>query len=306
MTRWLRAAVKIAVPLVVAFFIGRLIHENWQQVRSEPWRLDFGLLALSFALGAAWHLVRPLGWTRLIRGFGHDVGYWEIYRIYRKSEASRYVPGGIWQFASRIYLTRTHGVSAAVCLAATLLDMTLAGLAAMVPSAWLAGSAITSLGPWQRFALLAFPLFACMLVYPSVFNAWAAPVARRLGQPFRRLKIGAREMLVLWAMYVGASTLLGLAMATFALALLPVVDAGQFAYVAGCYVLAWVAALLTMIAPAGMGVREGILGLLLSRTLASGTAMTLAVAMRLWAVSMELVWLAAAAVGPPRDHRPRS
>ncbi|MCY4188684.1 MAG: hypothetical protein OXD30_09395, partial [Bryobacterales bacterium] len=69
-------------------------------------------------------------------------------------------------------------------------------------------------------------------------------------------------------------------------------QAERFAQIAGCYALAWVTALLTMVAPAGMGVREGILGILLSQAVATGTAMILAVAMRLWAIAMELAWLA--------------
>lgn len=282
---------KAVVPLILAYFIGRMIYGNWQQIRSEPWHLDLPWLAVSFALGAAWHLVRPLGWTRLLRGFDYVVPFWEIYRVYRKSELSRYVPGGIWQFAARIYLTRRYGVSAAACLAATLLDMTLAALAAMVVAAWLSGVSSASLAEWQRYALFAFPLFGCAVVYPPVFNAWAVRLARLLNQPFRPLEIGAARMLGILAMYVVMWALLAFAMASFARALLPGLDAERFALVAGCYALAWVTALLTMVAPAGMGVREGILGLLLSQTIAAGTAMTLAVAMRLWVVTMELAWL---------------
>ncbi len=304
MTEKLVLVVKISVPVVVAFFIGRMIYGNWLQIRSEPWRLDVASLALSFALGATWHLARPWGWTRLIRGFGHDLPYWEVYRIYRKSEASRYVPGGIWQFASRIYLTGRLGVGSATCLAATLLDMALAALAAMVPAAWLAGTAAGSLGTWQRTALLAFPLVACALVHPKVLNSWAKPAAKLLKQPYRRLEIGASQMLAIWSAYVVAATLLGLAMATLARALLPGIGREEFAYVAGCYALAWVAALLTMVAPAGMGVREGILGVLLAQTAAVGTAMALAVAMRLWAVCMELAWLGAGALMPKDGARP--
>ena len=283
--------VKAVVPLILACFIGRMIYGNWQQVRSEPWRLDLPWLAVSFALGAAWHLVRPLGWTRLLRGFNHVIPFWEIYRVYRKSELSRYVPGGIWQFAARIYLTRQYGVSAAACLAATLLDMTLAALAAMVVAAWLSGVASASLAEWQRYTLFAFPLLGCAVVYPPVFNAWAVRLASLLKQPFHPLKISTARMLGIWAMYVVMWALLAFAMASFARALLPSLDADRFALVAGCYALAWVTALLTMVAPAGMGVREGILGLLLTQSIAAGTAMTLAVAMRLWVVTMELAWL---------------
>lgn len=293
-------ALKLAVPVVMAFFIGRLIHGNWQQVRAEPWRLESGWMAVSFVMAAAWYLVRPLGWKHLLRGFGHDVPYWEIYRVYRKSELSRFVPGGIWQFAARIYLTRRYGVGPAPCLAATLLDMTLAALAAIVPAAWLAGSASTTLEQWQKAMLWGFPVVAGALVVPRVFNAWAQPLARLLNQPFQRLAIGTARMIGIWAMYCATWTLLALAMAGFARALLPGGAGQHFTYIAGCYALAWVVALLTMVAPAGVGVREGILGLLLGQVLAPGTAMALAVAARLWTVVMEVAWLAAGYLVPRR------
>lgn len=301
MTRWALPAVKVAVPLILAFFIGRLIYGHWQEVRAEPWRLDAAWLALSFAFAAAWYLLRPMGWTLLIRGFGHDVPYWGIYRVYRKAELSRYVPGGVWQFASRIYLTRSYGVGAPACLAATVLDLVLAALAAPVPAAWLAGSASTSLDGWQRAALLAFPLLTCAIVYPRVLNVWAEPLARLLRQPYRRLETGALQIFGIWAMYVATWILLAFAMACFARALLPDLTGSQLTYIAGCYALAWLAALLTMVAPAGVGIREGILGLLLAQTVAAGTGMTLAVAMRLWIVCMEIIWFAAGTRMPRKD-----
>lgn len=300
MSRWALPAVKIAIPLILSFFIGRMIHGSWQQIRAEPWQLDPVRLALSFACAAAWYLVRPFGWTQLINAFGHDLRYGDVYRAYRKSELSRYVPGGVWQFASRVYLTRRYGVEAATCLCATMLDMVLAALASLVPAAWLAASAATSLEGWQKGLLLAFPVLACGAVYPRALNAWAGPLARRAKLPFRPIEITAARMLSIWAGYVGAWILLAFAMALFASAILPSLDGGQLTAIAGRYALAWFVALLTMVAPAGVGVREGLLGLLLAQVVAAGTAMTLAVAMRLWLVAMEVVWLAAGAA-MPRD-----
>ncbi len=290
MTRWVLPAVKVLVPLVLAFFIGQFILNNWQQISQEPWQLDVGWLALSFVLAMAWYLVRPLGWTLLIGGFGHKVPYPEIYRVYRNSELSRYVPGGIWQFASRVYLTRRYNVKTTVCLAATMLDMVLAALAATIPAAWLAGSAIPSLSSWQKSALLALPLLACAVVYPPLLNAWLTPLAKILNLRYQRLEIRFLHMLRIWVMYVLTWILLAFAMSAFAQALLPSFQSSQLGYIAGSYALAWLAALMTMISPAGMGVREGILGLLLSQIVTAGTAMTLAIAMRLWVLVMELLW----------------
>lgn len=293
------AALKFLIPLIVALSIGRLIYGNWRQVSSEPWQLDSGYLILSFVLASGWFLARPLGWMIVINGFGHSIPFGEIYRVYRKSELSRYVPGGVWQFASRVYLTRRYGVEPAVCLAATLVDMTLAALAALGPAVWALSTALPQLGGYQRGVLTAFPLLAFAVVHPRVLNAWAGLLSRLLKQPYTPIRISAARLFGVWAIYLAAWVGLAAAMAFFARALLP--SAGSlFALIACSYALAWLTALLTMVAPAGMGIREGILGLLLSRVLTAGTGLTLAVAMRLWLVAMELVWWAAGRWFPPR------
>ena len=293
MTSRVIPVLKAAVPIALAYFVGRMIHGNWEQVRTEAWTVDVRWLAASLALGSAWHLARPFGWAQLLGGLEKRVPYWDVYLIYRKSELSRYVPGGIWQFAARVYLVRKFGISAASCLAATLLDLTLAALAAIVPAAWLAHIALDSLSDWQAGALMGLPLLALAVVHPRVFNWWAGRVSRLLKQPLPKLEVRARQMAGIWAVYVGAWILLAGAMASFARGLLPALGAERFVYVAASYPLAWVTALMTMVAPAGVGVREGILGILLANSMAVGTAMALAVAMRLWAVGTELAWLGA-------------
>ncbi len=292
MNKRLGAAVKLVVPLIAALFIGRLIYGNWRQVRNEPWQLEAGYLVLSFVPASGWFLARPLGWKIVIDCFGHSIPFGEIYRVYRQSELSRYVPGGIWQFASRIYLIRRYGVRPSVCLAATLVDMTLAALASMVPAVWAIAAAMPQLGKYQRAVLLVFPLLSFAVVHPRTLNAWAGFLSRLLKQPYTPIRIGAAKLFGVWAMYLAAWVGLTAAMAFFARSLLPAAGS-SFAFIAGSYAFAWLTALLTMIAPAGMGIREGILGLLLGRVLAAGTGLTLAVAMRMWLVAMELVWWAA-------------
>lgn len=286
------AAVKLAVPLIVAFFIGRSIYGNWRQIGGEPWQFDAARSILSFVLASGWFLARPLGWMVVINRFGNAVPFGEIYRVYRKSELSRYVPGGVWQFVSRIYLTRRYGVRPSACLAATAVDMTLAALASMAPAAWALAAALPQLGAYHRAALAVFPLLSLAVVHPRALNAWAGLLSRLLKQPYTPVRIGAAKLFGVWAMYLAAWFGLAASMAFFAGSLLPAAG-DSFAFIAGSYALAWLAALLTMVAPAGMGIREGILGMLLGQALAAGTGLTLAVAMRLWLVVMELVWWAA-------------
>jgi hypothetical protein len=60
---------------------------------------------------------------------------------------------------------------------------------------------------------------------------------------------------------------------------------------------------LTMIAPGGMGIREGALGLLLSRILPAGPAFTLAVGIRLWTLLVEITTFGFGSLLPKSEPR---
>ncbi|MEZ5365975.1 MAG: hypothetical protein R2748_27490 [Bryobacterales bacterium] len=61
---------KFVVPLIVIFFVGRVILNNWEQVRTADWDVRPGYLALSFVLSCAWFVFRPFGWNIILNGFG--------------------------------------------------------------------------------------------------------------------------------------------------------------------------------------------------------------------------------------------
>src|SRR5713226_7416422 len=130
--RWL----KWLVPAAVAFFIGQVIYLEWQKVRNFDWRFDPAFLALSFAATSCWFLVRPFVWRTIVAHFGREIPYRESIRIFVLSELSRYVPGTVWQYFSRIYLAGQWGVPASVTLSSALMELLLMALAAIPLVLW--------------------------------------------------------------------------------------------------------------------------------------------------------------------------
>ena len=115
MIKNLAKVLKYLVPLIIAVFVGRVIHANWEQVREAEWQLSPLHLLGSFALCSGWFLLRPLGWNLILNRLGRDVPYGAVFRVYRQSELSRHIPGGVWQFLSRIYLIKRWRVTASAC-----------------------------------------------------------------------------------------------------------------------------------------------------------------------------------------------
>lgn len=302
MTRQLARVAKIAVPLVVVFFVARVILDNWEQVREAEWRVSPLYLVGSFVLCSGWFLVRPVGWNIILNRFGRKAPFFAVYRVYRQAELSRYVPGGVWQFVSRIYLIKRWRVSASACLAATIVDLVLATLAALVPASWTLLEVYSDFRLYHRIVLLAFPVAAIAVLHPRILNAWAGFLARRLKQPWTPLRIGFLTLIGIWAMYVAGWLALAAGLALFAHGILVMPPEGS-TYIGSSYAVAWLVGMLTMIAPAGMGIRDTALGVLLSRILLQGPAFTLAVGIRFWLLLIEVVW-AAIGILTPRPEPP--
>ena len=296
MTKRVLSVAKVLLPLVIAFFIGRVIYRNWQHVREAEWDLAPRYLLLSLVLTACWFTVRPLVWSILLKRFGYPISFRGAYWVVRRAELSRYVPGTIWQYVSRIYLASRYGVPAAVCMAATFLETVLLILASLGPALWNLGTLLPDLARFQRILLVAIPVAAAVLVHPRVLNLWARLLSRALKQPYREMKMPWSTIAVLLGIYLGVWVLHGLGAGVFVRGVM-VIPVDLVPVMASYYALAWLVAMVSVVAPAGMGIRDGVLGLLLSQLMPVGVAFTVAVAVRLWMTVVELVW-AALARGP--------
>jgi len=291
---------KFVVPLIVIFFVGRVILNNWEQVRTAEWEVRPAYLALSFLLSCGWFVFRPYGWNIILNGFGHPVPFPAAFRVTRKAELSRYVPGGVWQFVSRVFLLREWGVSAAACLAATILDLFLATLASLIPALWTLESAFEGFKTYHQVVLFAFPVVSIFFVHPKLLNAWAGFLAHRLRQEWTPLELPWHSLLGIWALYVLGWVMLGAGVSLFCHGVLRIPE-GNGLFIGSSYTVAWLVGTLTMIAPGGMGIREGVLGLLLSQILPTGPAFTLAVGIRLWTLLVEIVTFGAGSLMPRHE-----
>ena len=196
---------------------------------------------LSLLYGAA-GVMLGLAWWHLLGHFGALTSRRWAVRVYGLSQISKYVPGNIFHLAAR----QGRGMAAG-----------LPGWAVAKSAAWELGLLAVGGG---LFGVLALPLLLEPVPVPlSVvfFTLAAGAVALAL-----RRVVGARVSVAFgWQLgFLAASGLLFLAV----LAVLEGgVDGGVWPAVLGAYILAWLVGLVTPGAPAGLGVRELALLLLL-------------------------------------------
>src|SRR5690606_9190040 len=145
-----------AVPIIITFFIGRTIVRNWEQVRDTDWQFQPLYLLISIALTTPFFAFRPYIWKILVSRFGFDIPFSGAFRVVRQGDMSRYVPGAVWQYVSRVYLASRWDIPISVCLGATIVEMVLLLLAGFPLVLWYLHDVLPLVGRYQSLALLLF------------------------------------------------------------------------------------------------------------------------------------------------------
>ncbi|HEU0300560.1 MAG TPA: lysylphosphatidylglycerol synthase domain-containing protein [Longimicrobium sp.] len=283
-----------------AWWLGRLIADNWAELRRFDWRADPALLAASVA---AHVLVLAWGvwvWSRVLRRFEHPpVRLGTLQRIWFLSNLARYVPGKVFQFIAVAQLSRGAGLSGAVLLTAMLVHTGMALLSAAVVAAWtLAGGIVHGVDP--RLPALAATAGAALLVHPAFLNRLLGAIPRLLKKQVIRWNATWTDGLALLGLSVVSWTLYGVAYHLF-VASLTDVPWRLLPQMAGVNALSFFIGYASPL-PGGAGLREISMTGLLQPYLPAGVAAVLAIASRLWTIAAELIGGTAAALLVRKDR----
>ncbi len=278
-TRWLLGLVAAVATAFLALHLWRQswempdIHWGWRSWSALALATLCHLLALS-AFGGAWRL--------LLEGCDAALAWRRALRLFFLSQLGKYIPGNVAQYAGRLELARAEGAPRKeVGLSLTLeigLSILMAGVLFLMTG--LLGNqkvgAVSGWIPhWPMVAAGLLFLLVLVLVLVAIRGSgsggwsWWPKVKLapdRLGAvAFAYLLFFACDALGLWFLALGL----------FDRADLP------YAELVGIYAGAWVAGLLSVGAPAGLGVRDLLLVSFLLPFLGAGGATAIALAHRL-------------------------
>jgi glycosyltransferase 2 family protein len=220
---------------------------------------------VDFLLGcaalAAYYLLFVVGWIKILGGWGHQISYAGALRAEMVSMLAKYVPGGVWTPAARVVAARRAGITDAGLVTASILVE--AGLSAIsgvivfvVSLSWVRGVDAPVL------PLLAFGAVVAVLLHPRIFQPLAAKVLRRFG--CGELPPLPTSLLVGLLVYYVFTWLVGGAALFFLVRSVegdPSVT--MIPFFGGVAAVGAIVAVLVIVAPSGLGVREGAMTVLL-------------------------------------------
>jgi glycosyltransferase 2 family protein len=280
--------VQAVIVVATIYFLVAYLRRSWASIEDFDWTFDAGWLALSGAAFLAFYFAQAAFWWLLLRGCGAPSRFWPAASVWGKSILARYVPGNVFMFVGRAWMSHSHGLPVERVTAAMVYEQALGLCGALLAVAvlfpfWEYRPGVTAL------SLLAVPVLVA-LMHPRIFGPVAGWALRLLRRPPLKVTLGFGAVLGMlclftldWLVAGTGAWLLARAITGLGVDDLPLVIVA--------YALAYVAGMVAFFIPSGIGVREAVLTASLSKELPGGVALTWALLLRLWVTAVELVFV---------------
>jgi glycosyltransferase 2 family protein len=235
-------------------FVAVRLRSLWHDSHIELSRVGWGWLAGSLTVAVGAVLASGFIWLAILRLLGTPTRpSWA--GIYLQSQLGKYVPGTLWQYASRGMLAKSCGIPPRVVLRSLPIEL---ASTAFVGTAF----SMLLLGWWGLMGALG--VVASARASTALFRPWIA------------FRVGARTTVL----YTGTWILIGASFWMAARALVPAVSAAQIPIYTGAFAVAWIVGLVAIYAPGGIGVREAVLVAILGPRIGTADAVLVSTASR--------------------------
>jgi hypothetical protein len=291
-TRVLRTASVVLVLLSLAFLVHR-VAGDWERLEPERLSLAIGPLAAHLGLLALSFLFLIAGWHLLLRAFGPHLPFRAAARSWLLGGIARYIPGKLASLVGRVVVCVREGGNTGAATAALVTEQVLYGIIGLAfllaAGPRLVPASIVSVDP--RLLLAGALVAAVLLVHPALIRRLTGAASRLAGRDDLPSNPGYGRLATVGSILAAGWILHGLAGFALVRAVTPL-GAEHAPDAVLAFVGSWAAGFLAFLVPAGLGVREAALTLLLTPSIPGPLAVAVALLARLTWVVVELAGIA--------------
>lgn len=272
----------VGLVLVGFAFVFVRLHSYWQEldlsrIDSSSW-IGIGALSVSYSIAS---LLPTLAWWHLLSQLNVKTTHIKAVKIYGMSQLAKYTPGNIFHLAGRQALGMAAGMPAGALAKSIVWEHGSVAVAGAL-FGWLALPCLIPTFP--EYVGLLLWLVSVFLVSGLLWNVVGRHSALTFGWQIIFLIISGSIFVALLNVVVGESG----------------IDSVHWPIIAGAYIVAWLVGMVTPGAPAGVGVRELMLLLLLKGQVAEADLLLAVLLGRLVTVVGDILFFVATVFLPTK------
>lgn len=246
---------------VVAFiFIGKLIWDKFPEILPHMQQINYGHFYLGTLFLIAFYFLRSYVWYLVIKPYNESLSFKKSSYLWSISELKRYVPGNIWSLLGRTHLFHHKDVGRKKIFQAMVWEAEYFIIGCAVVSVLSLGMIFPSAPNYLITVVI------CMLLLLLVGFVYTNKIQFSKNKIVRYISpdVSLQKSIVLIVISVLSIMSFGIGN-YFIMTSVFITEPGLFWQFIGLFSFAFLAGYLALIAPAGFGVREGILIAVLSK-----------------------------------------
>jgi glycosyltransferase 2 family protein len=295
-----RLAVQVGIAVVIFGFLVLTVVNQWAEIQDKGVHFHVLWLIPAFTFLGLFYMLSALGWDLILRFLGYRLGVGRAQIAWGQPLLARYVPGSVLYVLGRVLLSERAGVKRRVTIASIVYEQAISATSAIAFAAYFLIDHPDLQGQPLRWAVLLVIPAAITLLHPRVFGPLANRVLRAFGREPLPEVISLRGVLTLIAYYLAVWGVVSLGMYSVARSVTNIPFTLDEVLTAGsAQAVGYVAALVTLVAPAGLGIRDAafawaVKGAVPGNSFAIGSLIAIAVRFVLTAVELIFVGLVTA------------
>jgi len=274
----LRQALRVAFALAALLLLILATMRQWDDFVAAVAELDATAVTVSFAAVLAALVLNMLAWREAMAAVDIHVSLAASARVFYLSQLGKYVPGSVWPVVAQMELTRDTGVSRVRGATGAIVAMVVGVATSSAVASTLLVLPHAEIRSRYWWVVAVVPVVGAAL-HPAVLRRLLAPLFRVTRRSPQLPTLNGAALLRATAWSAGMWLALG-AHAYVLTERLASPRTAPFLIVTGAMAFAWVVGFLVVLAPAGLGVREGALTLALATVVPTSGALALAVVSR--------------------------
>ena len=250
-----RYAIQIGLAVVIFGFLVLTVVSQWQEIKNEGVHFHAIWLVPAAALLLVFYALNAVAWNVILRFLGYRIGIGQAQVAWGQPLLARYVPGSVLYLLGRVLLSERVGVPRRITVASIVYEQAISATAAVAVASYFFISHPDLQGQPLRWAVLAVVPVAIAILSPRVFAPLANRVLRAFGRDDLPAVMSMRGVLTMLVLYGGLWAVVGLSVYCIARSVAPIPFRDAL-IVGSAQAVGYVAALVTIVAPAGLGVRD--------------------------------------------------
>jgi uncharacterized membrane protein YbhN (UPF0104 family) len=246
---------QVGLAVVVFGFLVLTVINQWSEIQNEGVHFHVLWLIPALIILVLYYVLAAFGWDLILRSLGYRIGFGRAQVAWGQPLLARYVPGSILYVLGRVLLTERAGVPRRISLASIVYEQAISATSAIVVAAYFIVRHPDLQGYPERWAVLLLIPVAIAILHPKVFGRLSTKALGAFGRDPLPVVMSLRDVISLIVYY--SLVWLAVAFGIYAVARsVTYIPYNDILLVGSAQAIGYFAALVTLVAPAGLGVRD--------------------------------------------------